>query len=217
MNRAETLSHAKEASYPGVARASLEELEDALYDILASGVDPDAAPGTLEAVQLFLHEHARSRKSQAEMLGFFEQHGVIYAPEGARSLSPALALPLVEGYELPSTSTSSGGTVPAEFAPILQPHRVFSGPWAWLGAACVLALLGAGVAAGYAEITDMRAELKRVRAESAEHAVALGRVTADANTLRARVRDNAEWMRTVDQKSELLLQTFASPLDPAGR
>ena len=50
------------------------ELEDLLYDILASGADPSLPAGTLEAVQTFLHEHARSKHSLPEFVTFFTSH-----------------------------------------------------------------------------------------------------------------------------------------------
>src|SRR5262245_55976270 len=49
------------------------ELEDILYDILASG-DPSLPTGTLEAVQTFLHEHARSKRALPEFVAFFTKH-----------------------------------------------------------------------------------------------------------------------------------------------
>ncbi|MFT3928364.1 MAG: hypothetical protein QM778_37900 [Myxococcales bacterium] len=51
------------------------ELLDVLYEVLAQGV-PAGSKLTSADVERFLHEHARSRKSSAEMLAFFEQHGL---------------------------------------------------------------------------------------------------------------------------------------------
>ena len=51
------------------------ELLDVLYEVLAQGVPAGSKLSTAD-VERFLHEHARARKSSAEMLAFFELHGL---------------------------------------------------------------------------------------------------------------------------------------------
>src|SRR5688572_4012749 len=72
---------------------TLGELEDQLYDLLATGVADANLPGAvLDAAQAFLHEHARDRKDVSEFLAFFEKHGLALRPERPN----LLALPQLE-------------------------------------------------------------------------------------------------------------------------
>jgi hypothetical protein len=61
------------AAVPTEDAPTESQLLDVLYEVLAQGV-PAKGRLTPEQVERFLHEHARSRKSVAEMLEFFEQH-----------------------------------------------------------------------------------------------------------------------------------------------
>lgn len=58
---------------PAQADPSEADLLDVLYEVLAQGVPPKS---TLRAedVERFLHEHARTPKTTAEMLAFFTEH-----------------------------------------------------------------------------------------------------------------------------------------------
>lgn len=51
------------------------QLLDVLYEVLAQGVPPKGTLRT-EDVERFLHEHARTKKSVAEILQFFAQHNL---------------------------------------------------------------------------------------------------------------------------------------------
>lgn len=51
------------------------QLLDVLYELLAQGINPRTSPSRAE-VEQFLHEHARERKSEEEMLCFFTLHGL---------------------------------------------------------------------------------------------------------------------------------------------
>jgi hypothetical protein len=75
------------------------ELLDALYEVLAQGV-PAGSEVTTADVERFLHEHARSRKSHAEMLAFFQRHNLSTdaATYGADSELSQLASGLHRGH-----------------------------------------------------------------------------------------------------------------------
>jgi hypothetical protein len=190
---------------------SVADLEDLLYDILASGFDPNLPAATLEAVQVFVHEHARSKKSQAEFLAFFEAHAL---PMRAERPS-LLALPPLEmrgrAGESPELTLMPQSADP----PLMQP-AAYGGKrlGIWM-AACVT--LTALIGLGYFATLQVRDEFARARAQAAQNAAALANVRAEAETLRAALRDNAQVMQRVEQKSELLLQSMASPLDPNAR
>ena len=59
----------------GSAMPSEEQLLDVLYEVLAQGI-PARSTLTQAEVETFLHQHARQTKPVAEMLAFFERHGL---------------------------------------------------------------------------------------------------------------------------------------------
>ena len=67
------MSAVLEAEVPKEDAPSESQLLDVLYEVLAQGVPPKSRLSVAE-VERFLHEHARSRKSEAEMLEFFRKH-----------------------------------------------------------------------------------------------------------------------------------------------
>jgi hypothetical protein len=185
------------------------ELEDMLYDILANGADPALSPGVLEAVQTFLHEHARSRRSQAEFLAFFAQHRL----PTVRQSPLSIALPPVERG--PAVLHSVREAIePFEVAPAPRRPSPQRSSLGLLAAGVVLAAISGGGAYAFA---TARAELARVHAEAEQTAAKLGAVQSEAAALRQALEQNAALVRQIDQRSELLLQTLASPLDPAAR
>lgn len=213
----EVLAVDQVAAPPSAGQPSVLELEDLLYDIVASGADPSLPPGTFEAVQTFLHEHARSRHSLPEFLAFFATHGLSTVKE--TTLTFALPPPIelrapVAPAPAPVTTPAVRDPDPIEVVPIqAEPRRTGTKTIAIVSAVAVAALsCGAwlGVAAS-------RSELDRVRAEQRATAELLARVQAESATLRQTVERNAALVQRVDQKSELLLQTLVSPLDPAQR
>jgi hypothetical protein len=190
---------------------SVADLEDLLYDILATGADPNLPAGTLEAVQLFVHEHARSKKSRAEFLAFFEARALPLRPA-----SPALlALPPIEmrGRAAESPELMVIAQPPD---PPLTASAANGGKRTWALAAACAVLTGLAGFGCFAAL-EMREEFAHARAQAARNAAALSNVRAEAETLRAAMRQNAQVMQRVEHKSDLLLQSMASPLDPSAR
>ncbi len=190
---------------------SIEELEDMLYDILATGVEPTATVGTLEAVQAFLHQHARARKNHTELLSFFAENGLACAPERARVVAPALALLPMEDPSAQEESFDPSAAVSG------MPERSRSQGTSnllrvGLAFAAVLVLALGGL--GYFAFSSMQHELARVHSQTGAQADELARVKADADSLRSAMHDNTELVRSVDHKSDVLIQTLLSPLDP---
>ena len=60
----------------GLPARDVQAMQDVLYDILATGIDPEQAQLPLDAIERFLHEHARANKSPDEFRAFFAQHGL---------------------------------------------------------------------------------------------------------------------------------------------
>ncbi|HET6340319.1 MAG TPA: hypothetical protein VFG30_44225 [Polyangiales bacterium] len=201
------------------------DLEDMLYDILASGADPNLPPGTLEAVQTFLHEHARSKRSLPEFVAFFASHKLSMV----RDTGFGLSLPPVE---LRAPMRSSRSAPEPEFEPTraaapvprhVEPDPIEVAPVApergegyrralalWASAAAVLAAISGG--ALYAAISA-RDELEQVRAEQRATAAVMAQMQTEVVRLRGTVDQNAQISRNVDHKTELLLRTLVSPLD----
>lgn len=197
------------------------ELEDMLYDILASGADPNLPAGTLEAVQTFLHEHARSRRSLPEFVAFFASHKLSMVRDTGFGLSlppvvelRATARPPQPEPELEATRAAPhvlSEPDPIEVAPV-APERVqhYGRRWLWASAAAVLAAISGG--AFYSAATA-RNELERVRAEQRATAVVLSQMQTEVARLRGTVDQHAQISRNIDHKTELLLRTLVSPLD----
>jgi len=199
------------------------ELEDMLYDILARGADPNLAPGTLEAVQTFLHEHARSKRSLPEFKAFFASHKLSMVREAGFGLSlppvelrspTRTALPEPEPEpELEPTRAAARPTEPdpIEVAPVAPERTQYYGrPAVWASAVAVLAAISCG--AMYAA-ASARGELAHVRAEQQATAEVLAQMQTEVVRLRGTVDQNAQISRNLDHKTEVLLRTLASPLD----
>jgi hypothetical protein len=200
---------------------SVAELEDLLYDILASGADPSMPPDTLAAVQTFIHEHARGRHTRAEFLAFFAQHKLSTAKEDTLTFAlPPMdpreprSAPLETTQPENSEAIAVAQAVASEPAITKAPMRSAGLAWIWAAALVALAAIS-GVA--YFAVVLARAELERVRSEARANAALIERVQAETANLRQSVQQNAELVRRVDHKSELLLQTLVSPLDPNTR
>ncbi len=194
---------------------TMEQLEDALYDILATGVDPGAAPGALEAAQALLHAHARSRKSPAELYAFFQAYGLPVVsdrlPAGALGALPAL--PSTPAQHMAMQPSAAGYASPSMVGMMQAPAR--SQLWLWTVAAGVLIGLGAAIGLGVATITGLRDELHSVRAQAMSSAQTLQQVQSQAEVLRGDLRENAALVQRADKKSDLLVRSLLSPLDPA--
>jgi hypothetical protein len=197
------------------------ELEDMLYDILASGADPNLTAGTLEAVQTFLHEHARSKHSLAEFVAFFTTHklsmvrdtgfGLSLPPMDLRTpmrvVEPALEPPTQRATPVQRSSEAEA----IEVAPVVSERAQPQGRAAiWACAAALLAAISGG--ALYAA-ASARTELEHVRAEQRATAELLAQMQTEVTRLRGTVEQNAQVARNVDHKAELLLRTLVSPLD----
>jgi hypothetical protein len=199
---------------PSAIGPSLVDLEDLLYDILASGADPNLSTETIEAVQLFVHEHARSKKTQAEFLAFFAEQSLSTQPER----SALMALPPLEGRgraaETPQlTSLPQQNDPPLSVAEAVFVPDASTGLRVWTVVAIFAAVSCVAGAAAYA-FFDVREELAAMQSEAALNSAALTSARAETETLRADLRAQAERLEHAEHNSDLLLQSFASPLDP---
>jgi hypothetical protein len=187
----------------------LHELEDVLFDLLASGgIEPNLSHDKLEAIQSFLHEHARERKTHAQFVAFFEKEALPMQPErpnllalplvDARSRSARAPL-LLDPLALPQAEPALGErelaapvqAAPLPAAPALDlptgAERRVAWPW----------VLGFGVAAGFLAlgvvgVAELRSELQELRSEARQGAQQLEQLRSETERLRAQVKENAQ-------------------------
>jgi hypothetical protein len=196
-------------------------MQDVLYDILATGIDPEHARVRTEDVERFLCEHARAPKSAAEFAAFFARHGLsVRLP--ASEPQASVALP-----PLPRASEDDSGAMPVELALRRAPTDPFEASLPSLAAPapptrrrgmiavclgmCALGtLLGLLVWQGYATISELRSELDRTAARGAEDRAALQSLRDQAVGLESSVAATGQLVERMDQKSDLLLDTLES-------
>jgi hypothetical protein len=200
----------------------LSELEDLLYDLLATGTaDPNVARSVLDATQVFLHEHAREKKSHRQFVEFFEKHRLPLRPERPN----LLALPALD-----SRGRASEAPVlmpePPRFEPLaIAPPAADSGEvviasearrrdWPWLIA---LAAIGCTTALAIAGMLELQGELGRLHAEAAQNASILEQLRSETVSLRAQVNDANQALQQNQRDTQLLLRAFSSPMNIGSR
>src|SRR5712671_6118944 len=76
--------------------AEVQAMQDVLYDILATGIDPEQSDAPSAEIERFLHEHARAPKTLDEFRAFFAEHGLSVRTRPLPQASAALSLPPIE-------------------------------------------------------------------------------------------------------------------------
>lgn len=188
---------------------SLHELEDVLYDLLAAGGDLNVSAEKVELIQTFLHEHARQRKTHAQVVSFFETHGL-----SMRLERPNLfALPQVDsasrGARTPPLLSAEPEVLAVAPADPIIVDRHRSG-WVWPAVACA-AICGA-LALGASAVFIMRGELAQMNAAVTRSAVEIEQLRAETERLRAIVQGNSVAAQHAERDTQLLLQTLAAPI-----
>lgn len=200
----------------------LNELEDLLYDLLATGTaDPNVAGSAIDATQMFLHEHARERKTHRQFVEFFEKHGLPLRPERPN----LLALPALD-----SRGRASEAPIlmpePPRFEPLpIAPPAADSGKvvvttdtrrrdWPWLIA---LAAIGCTTALAVAGMLELQGELGRLHTEAAQNANLLEQLRSETVSLRAQVKDANQALQQNQRDTQLLLRAFSSPMNIGSR
>jgi hypothetical protein len=205
----QTPSAPQPTSKPVHVVPALHELEDVLFDLLASGgIEPSLSHDKLEAIQTFLHEHARERKTHAQFVAFFDKEALPMQPErpnllalpmvDTRSRSHRAPL-LIDPLTVPSMEPTPSEAVPA---PPVQPapaapaaalelptgaERRVAWPWV-LGFAIAAGFLALGVVG----VVELRSELQALRGESKQSAQQLEQLRSETERLRAQVKENAQ-------------------------
>ena len=216
------------------ARIDVQAMQDLLYDILATGVDAEQASASIEAVERFLHEHARSAKSPEEFAAFFAHQGLTVS---GRSPRPAavVALPPIQRpvqvdapvLKFPVELTSSAGSheaLPLEspFAPVapiasIAPNaraRRLRAVMAWgtaVAAVAALAALGYVGYVGYATINNLEQRLDQTHAAAQADRQVIHTLASQQVDLESNIAASAQLIERMDQKSDLILESILPP------
>jgi hypothetical protein len=206
---------------PVTTRVDVRAMQDMLYDILATGVDSEQASVSIDAVESFLHEHARAAKSPEEFLAFFAQQGLTIhgrAPRPAAAALPPIQRPVAQDeaqvlkfpVELAKSAEAADDlALVASFAPNALSANVGGGR-AWLawsfGAAAVIAI-SALAYVGYETILSLEQRLEQSHAAAQVDRKAISALEHQQVNLESNVAASAQMMERVDQKSDLILES----------
>jgi len=207
----------------GMPARDVQAMQDVLYDILATGLDSEQAQIPLDAVERFLHEHARSAKSQDEFRAFFAQLGLTVSSRAIKP--PPVALPPIERpllddppvakfpVELARPEPLPQGSgfarqLPDDLELEIKPRRTQA--WVW-GA---LILVAGGVSAlayhGYSVITRLEHRLEQADSASRDDRAALDELKTKTAGLESNVAASGEEIQRVDDKSNMIIQSLIS-------
>jgi hypothetical protein len=210
------------SSDPLAARIDVQAMQDLLYDILATGVDAEQASVSVEAVERFLHEHARAAKSPAEFASFFARQGLTVCGRSPRPAVvvelPPIQRPLQPEAPVLKFPVELGASEDAADEALLRgapfaPHARAARPsglrsvLVW-GGVCAAALALGGLAyVGYLTITDLERRLDRTHAAAQADREAIQALEHQQVDLESNVAASAEIIERMDHKSDLILES----------
>lgn len=209
----------------------VSDLLDVLYEILASGLEPESATVSSSDIETFLHQHARSPKSRADMEAFFRQGGLpmqldnFVRDSGLRLAAVSVPTPSTGGEvhapdptgRHPVTiSTVAPRPVPANVSQAVAPVRAASEAssvtrlWFAFGVLCV-ALLTALVFGGLS-LMSLRDQVAKTDANQRQLLTALSTLKDRTEHVDTRLNDQAKVIGESHQQLDRLVESFL-PLD----
>ena len=202
--------------------AEIQAMQDVLYDILATGIDPDLSDAPSAEIERFLHEHARTPKTIDEFRAFFAVHGLSVRTRPLPQPSEAFSLPPIECppsasaiLELPASAlederdTAAHRVRPSAPPPPPLPRRStrrLGLAAAGFAFACIATGLGFTAYRGYAELSALRAEVGRSSQNNRQNERAIAALREHAKDIESSVNATGELVQRVDQKSDIVLQ-----------
>jgi hypothetical protein len=215
---------------PRALDADVQLMQDVLYDILATGLDPDQSDAPSEAIERFLFEHARAPKTAEEFRAFFAMHGLsvraraqepvalsVALPEITRAVEPMPTRIPVELDASPIEADEPAEAVTGAHRLVIDIDEDFTPPRrsgaglvaaAWCAALCVVALCGAAAYYGYDTILALRGEVARTNARHEQDRAAITALQDQAAGLETSVSATGDLLQRVDQKSDFLVQSL---------
>lgn len=218
------MSTAAAASFDRTNHVS--DLLDILYEILASGLEPEGANVSSSEIETFLHQHARAPKTRPEMEAFFNQSGLpmqmdnFARDSGLRLASVSPATVSSTGGELSAPESNTGrhavtiskvaprptSTVSQAVAPVVIGAASNGRVWLALGA-LGLALLTACVLGGLS-LMMMRDQLDASHASQRQLLSAVEALRARTEQVDARLSDQTKVIDSTHQEINRLVQSF---------
>jgi hypothetical protein len=218
------------AASPTSAPADVSDLVDILYEILASGLEPENATVSCSDIESFLHQHARSPKSRAEVEAFFAGGGLPQHFDGfarASGLRLAAVAPVTQsaGGDLNAPDVSTGRHVleRTAAAPAVAPTAVEVAPMGVVSQASLdrpgtqrlwfafgvlsLALLGIGVFGGLT-LMGLRDQVARTEANQQQLLHALAGLKSGTQQVDTRLDDQAKVLDAARHDLDRLAQSF---------
>jgi hypothetical protein len=220
------------------ALPDLQMLQDALYEIVATGIDPQESGVPIAKIEAFLHEHARRPMSRDSFVAFYEAQklplptGTSPWADGVGSEIRIVPLPPVREPELrplaldavreaneddtnPHVVLIADEDVKEIAAPRRSPAMAFA---LWGGLAVVAAAFAATVWWGHGMLQSMRGELQAAQARGAENERVIRQLEDRAQQIEGRTADiqssvsaSGQMIQQVDQKSDLLIDWINDP------
>lgn len=210
--------------------AEVSDLVDILYEMLASGLEPENATVSSSDIESFLHQHARSPKSRVEVEAFFANGGLPSHFDGfarASGLRLAAVSPVTPsaGGDLSAPDVSTGRHVLERSVaePVVVPAAVevasiaVSSPasldrpgnqrlWFAFGVLS-LALLGIGMFGGLT-LMSLRDQVARTEANQVQLLNALAGLKSGTQQVDTRLDDQAKVLDAARHDLDRLAQSF---------
>jgi hypothetical protein len=220
------------------ALPDIQQLQDALYEIVAAGIDPQESGVPIAKIEAFLHEHARRPMSRDAFIAFYEAQKLplptATSPwaDGAGSEIRIVPLPPVREPELRPLSldqvreANEDDTNPhmvliddddvKEITPTPRPRAMVFALWG--GLAFVTAGFAATVWWGHGMLQSMRGELQAAQVRGVENERVIQQLEDRAQQIEGRTADiqssvsaSGQMIQQVDQKSDLLIDWINDP------
>lgn len=218
------------SSVPPVASEArqVQAMQDLLYDILATGVDSERTDVSIETIEAFLHEHARTPKSVADFRAFFAQQGLtsrmpspvpaVAALPPLKRVAAAQPLAVAASSVPPPLPPSPIGAMPALFDDAMHPVRIDiapqpierrrSRPLIGLAIATTALIIAATLYAGSLHLMEMRADMARSEDEARQNRALIESLRAQTVTFESSLAANGQLIQRMEQTSDLVLDSL---------
>lgn len=192
------------------------QLLDVLYEMIASGIEPEGSTASSGDIEAFLHQHARAPKSRGEIDAFFQSHRLPQQLEGLSResglrlaplapTSPAAVMPPpvpAAGQVAPPAVAVETGAVTVAVPTALPQLRL----WIALGLV-VLAFMVASVVGGFALMT-LREDVARSNANQRALLLALDGLKQRTQQTDTRIEAQAQALKSTHEEISRLVESF---------
>lgn len=212
---------------PNEAR-QVQAMQDLLYDILATGVDSESSDVSVEAIEAFLHEHARSPKSVADFRAFFAQQGLtsrmpspvpqVAALPPLRRVAPMQPMAVAPASVPPPLPIGASAAIPAPFDEGMHPVRIDiapqpierrrSRPLFGLAIATTALIVAASLYAGSLHLMELRADMARSDAEARQNRELIQKLREQTVTFESSLAASGQLIQRMEEQNGLVLDSL---------